>query len=413
MFSLGAGLYQQYLSPTQINVLVIGIQSSGKTTVMERLKVTDFSPSSSSSSTNNSTATAVTSNSSHHHNMTETLRSKIFTRNHADDYKPRKRQRQRQKGPGLGPGETRPKSRFAWICPPPPKYLIKSMAAGLLGADPSTSPMIQQLSNLSDRDLMNRSSDIIFLNDHDDDFDDISLQDENNEETTEESTMIKSPRAFRRGASTVIAAATTSTTAAATKRHAGTISEHGESTGLNHKGLNNAGTDVQRDDNDDDEKHLEFDLLHGKSMLPLEKIRPTIGMNLAKLSVAKAQVHIWDLGGRLVDLWERYYSDADAVLFVWKLSSENSDGNELERQRSVFKTVRASVDCPILVLGNLMQEQPPIHCEPDVLYVTDSILNDTTTLVQFANATTGEGIKSAMEWLVIRAKHAKKQRKPS
>jgi ADP-ribosylation factor related protein 1 len=450
MFSLGVGLYQQYLSSTQINILVIGIQGAGKTTVMERLKVTDFGPSSSSS-----LSSAVTDHSlhhqQHHHNMTETLRSKIFSRHHPDDYKPRKRRRGPQR---LNHGETRPRSRFGWICPPPPKYVMKSVlatSAGLLGmTDASTiSPMIQSLNNLSDRDLMNRSSDIIFIDDEL--YDEIDLDNANggknndDEATTEESHTTnmnnKPQRAFRRGASSVTAATTVSTTtttttssaAIAKQRHL--IPEHGEtttttttSTGL----IKSQGSADTTDDAGDeaaaaeDETYLEFDLLAGKTMLPLEKIRPTIGMNLANLFVAKSTVHIWDLGGRLVDLWERYYNDTDAVLFVWKLSSSSSSsgssGDELERQRSIFQTVRASVDCPILVLGNLMQTQPPIHCEPDVLYATDTILvhdhnnnnsTSSTVLVQFANGATGEGLKSALEWLVVRAKQAQKQRKPS
>jgi GTPase SAR1 family protein len=475
------------LSSTQVNILVIGIPGAGKTTVMERLKVTDFGPSSSSSSLSSD-------HHHHHHNMTEPLRSKIFSRTHPDDYKPHHRRPQRRPRPGeTNHGEVRPRSRFAWICPPPPKYVMKSMAVGLLGVggtDPATSPMIQSLNNnhrSSDRNLnhmMNRSSDIIFIDD--DLYDEIDLDDNNTEEknnaaaaaeNTINNKSVAQQRPFRRGASSLAAAAANTTTTVAivpAKRHnvllettAATATHNTTATSLHHnKNQGSVDNNVNDDDKDDDddadgaagavvaggydnddmapvvnvEPLLQFDLIPGKSMLPLVKIRPTIGMNLAKLSIAKSTVHIWDLGGRLVDLWERYYNDADAVLFVWKLSppsgnvgsSSSSTGTlnneELERQRSIFQTVRASVDCPILVLGNLMQPRPPMHCEPDVLYATDTILRHdasntttstgttttttttgTTVLVQFANATTGEGIKSAMEWLVVRAKQAQKQ----
>lgn len=324
MFSLGAGLYQEYFSPIQVNLLVVGVQSSGKTTVLERLKVTEFS-----------------SKQHHMSTFTENLRSKIFTRTNAEDYKPPPRPRQR-------PVETRPPSRFGWICPPPPKYIMKA-------------------SNLSNRNL--RSSDIIFLDEED-----------------ESANLVKSQRAFRRGVSTVHNNTTTTTTE---------LSDTATTPSLEDVPL-------------DEEEIMEFDVQAGKHMLALEKIRPTIGMNLAKLNIARAKINVWDLGGRMVDLWERYYADADAVLYVWKLDS--AEDELLEAQRAIFQTVRASVDGPMLVLGNLVQKQPPIYCEPDVLYSTDTILPDTDTLVQFANPTTGEGIKSAVEWLVVRAIQAQTNR---
>ena len=42
MFSLFNGIYDSYLAPTQLNLLVVGAPESGKTTLLERLKVTDI-----------------------------------------------------------------------------------------------------------------------------------------------------------------------------------------------------------------------------------------------------------------------------------------------------------------------------------------------------------------------------------
>ncbi|EEC42545.1 predicted protein, partial [Phaeodactylum tricornutum CCAP 1055/1] len=51
-------------------------------------------------------------------------------------------------------------------------------------------------------------------------------------------------------------------------------------------------------------------------MLPLHRIRPTIGTNVGKVEIGGAKCSFYDVGGRLRDLWERYYADADAVIFV-------------------------------------------------------------------------------------------------
>ena len=42
MFSLFNGVYDSYLAPTQLNLLVVGAPESGKTTLLERLKVTEI-----------------------------------------------------------------------------------------------------------------------------------------------------------------------------------------------------------------------------------------------------------------------------------------------------------------------------------------------------------------------------------
>jgi GTPase SAR1 family protein len=43
MFSLASGVYDSYFAAPQLNVLVIGCESVGKTALLERLKVTEFS----------------------------------------------------------------------------------------------------------------------------------------------------------------------------------------------------------------------------------------------------------------------------------------------------------------------------------------------------------------------------------
>jgi ADP-ribosylation factor related protein 1 len=52
--------------------------------------------------------------------------------------------------------------------------------------------------------------------------------------------------------------------------------------------------------------------------IPPEKIPPTIGMNLARLSYLGSKLIIWDLSGQLKMrvMWERYYEDAHCILFL-------------------------------------------------------------------------------------------------
>lgn len=208
----------------------------------------------------------------------------------------------------------------------------------------------------------------------------------------------------------------------------------------------------------------EYDVKAGAKMLPLHRIRPTIGMNLGKVDICGAKCHVWDLGGRLQDLWERYYHDCDAVIFVWKLNTDDNDDNRrhnhsvvhrevpldgdeddsdderpeitAQLQQQLLEQVRGAIpdDVPFLVLGHVfrpMDERnaaphtppPPSSsssssstalpsskqpvCLPDVLYSTAQVLphyHNPCQALFFANAATGQGVRSAMEWLIPLAK---------
>lgn len=174
-------------------------------------------------------------------------------------------------------------------------------------------------------------------------------------------------------------------------------------------------------------KATDFDLKPNAKMLPLRKIRPTIGMNLGKnLDICGAKCNVWDLGGRLEDLWERYYHDCDAVVFVWKVTSSDENGDNQnenddsdsdderppltpQMQLRLLEKVRSSIpdDIPFLVLGHYVTPSPISQCRPDILYSTAQLLphyHNPCQALYFCNAGTGQGVRSAMEWLIPLAK---------
>ncbi|MGK3758455.1 MAG: hypothetical protein ACI8RD_010769, partial [Bacillariaceae sp.] len=165
-----------------------------------------------------------------------------------------------------------------------------------------------------------------------------------------------------------------------------------------------------------------------------------VGTNLAKIDMYGAKCHIFDVGGRLKDLWERYYDDCDAVIFVWKLgedpdkpphqrddddddsnSNSNSDdeeeddssGNIYKEQQEMLNQVRNSIpdDVPFLIIGHLFG-----NASVDVvdrMYTTDLLLpryHNPMTGFCCGSAKTGAGIKSSMEWLIPLAKRQQQER---
>lgn len=191
---------------------------------------------------------------------------------------------------------------------------------------------------------------------------------------------------------------------------------------------------------------LQYDVKPGAKMLQPQKIRPTIGMNLAKTEICGAKVHVMDVGGKIQSLWERYYTDADAVVFVWKLSRDdvirrqkhkknqnftnnnnsNADDDDDDdedqlpvwtalEQRKALEQVRSAVpdDIPFVIFGHLFQFNPPYNCEPDVLYSTSQLLphyHNPCQALFLGNAVTGQGIKTALEWLISTAKRQQRIR---
>jgi ADP-ribosylation factor family len=175
----------------------------------------------------------------------------------------------------------------------------------------------------------------------------------------------------------------------------------------------------------------EYDLKLNAKMLPMDRIRPTIGMNLAKVEICGAKCHVSDVGGRIQSLWERYYDDCDAVIFVWKLEDEdhddernnnnqNDEDSEVERptltpemQRLLLEQVRSAIpdDVPFLVLGHLFHPVP--RCQTDVLYSTAPLLphyHNPCQALYFGNARTGQGVRTAVEWLIPLAKRQQRLR---
>mmetsp|Transcript_18011 Transcript_18011/g.49019 ORF Transcript_18011/g.49019 Transcript_18011/m.49019 type:complete len:465 (+) Transcript_18011:64-1458(+) len=446
MFSLVSGIYDAYLAPVQLNVLVVGASGGGKTTLLERIKVTQFSK---------------TGKQPHRMDGEGIPNVPVHWLKHSNnssigDHSPKNERGQTDgAAPSKDTTSQSPKqdaaaksSRQSWICPAPRRYSQAKLddndeddpaspepkhdVAAEMGPIPSPIPMrkvrhAETGSSMESVDLMDGASRAVAstccVADSDETSDDEAPEPPLSSEVPENSE--------------------------AEIRYAEQQALQHEQLYQQRKRQQNGGTLPNSALINQNDPNQQFDLKPKCKMLPLDKIRRTVGMNLGKLSIHGANCNFWDLGGRMETLWERYYADSDAVIFVWKIphlqgdsSSEKVDSEtrqkkskETARQLSLLEEVRSSIpdDVPFLVMGHIFSESeendhdesndktgPPKDSHPvvsqpptDVLYSTARLLphyHNTLQALFFVNAANGQGVKSAMDWLVPMAKRQLKVR---
>lgn len=134
----------------------------------------------------------------------------------------------------------------------------------------------------------------------------------------------------------------------------------------------------------------------------LDKIIPTVGLNVAKLRVANEKLLMWDLGGvvGLRPIWERYVNEAEALIWV----VDSADHSKLEDSRTTLKKLIQKEhlrNSPLLVLANKQDLGEAI--DPVKVSLALDLLSDAESrpqCVQPCSTQTGEGIREGVEWLM-------------
>lgn len=459
MFSLVTGVYESYFASPQINILLVGAQGAGKTTTLERIKVTHFRkrpPPPGIQQTPmpeellrllkgeedlvESTRRTTANNNMSSPSLSPQTKKLITMSDHSS-----------ASSAFISPSATHkqmgtPKSakkRLMWVCPAPKRYSVQQMKDD--DDDEEVVKLIPRSGGGGGSSTNSNSNNNTATN---------RGENHNNNDDDDETTNVGVGAAFpalpdlssppppppgpQRAHETSIGSldsvelpatvtnkhyrsnnATTTTAVAASNANPASSSTASSSSPSTPSRAQHQQSQQQQQQQPG--VALEYDVQPKAKMISLSKIRPTIGMNLGKVDLCQAKCHVWDLGGRLVDLWERYYADADAVVFVWKLGKDvvprDEDEDEDERpeityelQHSLLNQVRSSVgdDIPFLILGHAhggTTQECPVPVGP--LYQTDALLphyHNPMQALMVANAATGQGIQAAMEWLVPMAK---------
>jgi ADP-ribosylation factor related protein 1 len=140
--------------------------------------------------------------------------------------------------------------------------------------------------------------------------------------------------------------------------------------------------------------------------LPPDRIVPTVGLNIGRVEAHKSKLIFWDLGGQLGlrTIWEKYYEEAHAVLYVVDAATQS----RFDDAKSALEKVLRHPDlqgAPMLIFANKQDLPGAVIAEELDKYLDLKELNDRPSLVQAISAYDGSGIQEGVLWLVEAMKH--------
>ncbi|KAF9793190.1 P-loop containing nucleoside triphosphate hydrolase protein [Thelephora terrestris] len=162
-----------------------------------------------------------------------------------------------------------------------------------------------------------------------------------------------------------------------------------------------------------------------------DKIAPTVGQNMGKITLPSTILKFWDLGGQkgIRSIWPRYYDDCHAVVYV----IDAEDRERLGEGWEVFDSVLSNpqiLNVPLLLLAN--KQDSPQSLPVDEIrrdyeeWFQNKIENSRRTYeydsssdmhhqreriasldVMGVSALEGTGVRAAIDWIFIRVQNSR------
>ncbi|KZT52870.1 P-loop containing nucleoside triphosphate hydrolase protein [Calocera cornea HHB12733] len=167
--------------------------------------------------------------------------------------------------------------------------------------------------------------------------------------------------------------------------------------------------------------------------LPPDKIAPTVGQNMGKITLPSTILQFWDLGGQrdIRLIWPRYYDDCHAVAYV----VDAADRERLEEGWEVFENVLSApqiLGVPLILLANkqdvpdsmtveeirnhyeewFQRRQREHAAEMGPVSPTSEVPTAermASLNVQGISAIEGTGVRDAVNWLFIRVQNSRQR----
>eukprot|EP01138_Halocafeteria_seosinensis_P009836 gb/GECG01010047.1/.p1 GENE.gb/GECG01010047.1/~~gb/GECG01010047.1/.p1 ORF type:complete len:199 (+),score=27.89 gb/GECG01010047.1/:1-597(+) len=135
----------------------------------------------------------------------------------------------------------------------------------------------------------------------------------------------------------------------------------------------------------------------------VQSIVPTVGFQVEEFKQGKIRFEAFDMSGesRFRSLWERYYKNADSIIFV----VDSSDKLRMVVAKDELDSILAHEDIkdrniPLLVFGNKMDKRESLPVVEIMNLLGLQKIRDKPWHIQPSNALTGDGIPEGVEWLV-------------
>jgi len=142
-----------------------------------------------------------------------------------------------------------------------------------------------------------------------------------------------------------------------------------------------------------------------------DKIAPTIGQNIGRITLSSSVLQFWDLGGQrdIRSIWPKYYADCHAVCFV----IDSTDRDRLAECWEIFGKIVADdrvEGIPTLVLANKQdaENSSPVEEIKETFHKHVVRLNVSEAAVLPLSALKGDGVREAVDWLFLRVQNSRK-----
>ncbi|GJE92773.1 P-loop containing nucleoside triphosphate hydrolase protein [Phanerochaete sordida] len=162
-----------------------------------------------------------------------------------------------------------------------------------------------------------------------------------------------------------------------------------------------------------------------------DKIGPTVGQNMGKITLPSTILKFWDLGGQrgIRSIWHRYYDDCHAVVYV----IDASDRERLNEGWEVFENVLSApqiLGAPLLLLANKQDSPEALSVEEIRNDYEDWYRNKLENMrrtygaegesehrreriasldVMGISALEGTGVRAAVDWIFIRVQNSRRR----
>jgi ADP-ribosylation factor related protein 1 len=141
----------------------------------------------------------------------------------------------------------------------------------------------------------------------------------------------------------------------------------------------------------------------GKGM-DLDKIPPTIGLNIARFQVNGVVAICWDVGGQLGlrQLWSNYFEEVDGIIFV----ADSSDKDRFHESSSALASALSNSSLtkkPLLFLANKQDKSESVSLDEIRQAFNLESISDRPVRILKCSARLNECLDEGIRWVVDEA----------